>query len=90
MQAHLNRIYDLRSSRKRTWTQEQEEGLAQEEVPTQKELAPKKVTGKGKSPLKEPLLSDDQIPSSSKIVSPPNAESVPKESKPSTENKESK
>jgi len=90
MQAHLNRKYDLRSSRKRTRTQEQEEVVAQKEVPTRKELAPKKFTGKGKSPLKEPLLSDDKIPSSSKIVSPPHDESVSKESKPSAENKESK
>ena len=50
----------------------------------------KKVTDKGKSPLNKPLQSDDQIPSSSKVVTPPNAESVSKEVKPSAKNKESK
>ena len=34
MQAHFNRRYDLRSSRKRTRTQEQEEELPQKEAPT--------------------------------------------------------
>ena len=37
MQAHFNRRYDLRSSRKRTRTQEQEEELPQKEAPAQKE-----------------------------------------------------
>ena len=50
----------------------------------------KKVTDKGKSPLNKPLQSNDQTPSSSKVVTPPNAESVSKEVKPSAENKESK
>ena len=76
MQPHLERRHDLRSSRKRTQSQEQEE-----EAPSQKELVPKKVTSKGKNLLSEPLLSKDQIPSSSKIVSPPNTESVSKEIK---------
>ena len=36
------------------------------------------------------MHSNDQAPSSSKVVTPPNAESVSKEVKPSAENKESK
>ena len=49
-----------------------------------------KVTDKGKGLLNKPLQSNDQIPSSSKVVIPPNAKSVSKEVKPSAENKESK
>ena len=49
-----------------------------------------KVTDKGKGPLNKPLQSNDQIPSCSKVVIPPNTKSVSKEAKPSVENKESK
>ena len=49
-----------------------------------------KVTDKGKSPLNKPFLFDDQIPSSSKVVNPPNAKPVLKEAKSPAENKESK
>ena len=72
MQAQFNVKYDLRSSRKRTRTQEQEE------EPPQKESATKKNTDKGKNPLNIPLQSNDQVPSSSKIVNPPNVEPVSK------------
>ena len=37
MQAQFNRRYDLRSSRKRTRTQDREEELPQKEAPSQKE-----------------------------------------------------
>ena len=77
MQANFNRKYDLRSSRKRTRTQDQEEEPLQKEVSAQKESTVQKVTDKGKSPLNKPLQSNDQIPSSSKVVTHPNAESVP-------------
>ena len=90
MQAHFNRGYDLRPSRKRTHTQEQEEELPQEEAPAQKEDTMQKATDKGKKPLKKPLQSNDQIPSSSKEVIPPNTESMSKEVRPPVENKESK
>ena len=49
-----------------------------------------KVTDKGKGPLNKPLQSNDQIPSSSKLVTSPNAKAVSKEVKPTVENKESK
>ena len=49
-----------------------------------------KVTDKGKRPLNEPLQSNDQIPSSSKIAIPPNTKYESKEVKPLAENKESK
>ena len=78
MQAHLNRRYDLRSSRKRTRTQDQEEEPPQKEASAQKESTVQKVTDKGKSPLNKPLQSNDQIPSSSKVVSTPNVEFVSK------------
>ena len=78
MQAHFNRRFDLRSSRKRTWTQDQEEEPPQKEASAQKESTVQKVTDKGKSPLNKPLQSDDQIPSSSKVATLPNAESVSK------------
>ena len=42
MQAQFNRRYDLRSSRKRTRTQDQEEDTPQEEAPAQKEVTPQK------------------------------------------------
>ena len=78
MQAQFNRRYDLRSSRKRTRTQDQEAELPQKEAPAQKESTMQKVTDKGKGPLKKPLQSNDQIPSSSKVVIPPNTKSVSK------------
>ena len=90
IQTNFYRRYDLRSSRKRTQTQDHEEEPPQKEAPTQKESTMKKVTDKGKSPLNKPLQSNDQTPSSSKVVTPPNAKSVSKEVKPSAENKESK
>ena len=49
-----------------------------------------KATDKGKQPLNKPLQSNDQIPSSSKVVTSPNAKPVSKEVKPPIENKESK
>ena len=90
MQAQFNRRYDLRSSRKRTRTQDQEEELPQKEAPAQKDSTIQKVTDKGKGPLKKPLQSNDQIPSSSKVVIPPNTKSESQEVKPSAKNKESK
>ena len=78
MQAQFNVKYDLRSSRKRTRTQDQEEEPPQKEASAQKESATKKSIEKGKNPLNASSLSNDQIPSSSKIVSPPNAEPVSK------------
>ena len=79
MQAQFNVKYDLRSSRKRTRTRDQEDEPPQKEASAQKELATKRNIGKGKNPLNTPLQSNDQIPSSSKVVSPPNAEPVSKE-----------
>ena len=90
MEAQFNVKYDLRSSRKRTRTQEKEEEPPQKEAPAQKESATKKSIEKGKNPLNVPPQSNDQIPSSSKIVSPLNVESVSKEIKSSAENKEFK
>ena len=55
MQAHFNRRYDLRSSRKRTRTQDQEGEPPQKEAPAQKESTVQKVIDKGKSPLNKPL-----------------------------------
>ena len=55
MQAHFNRRYDLRSSRKRTRTQEQEEELPQKEAPAREESKIQKATDKGKQPLNKPL-----------------------------------
>ena len=49
-----------------------------------------KATDKGKGPLNKPLQSNDQTPSPSKVVIPPNTKSVSKEVKHSPENKESK
>ena len=80
MQAHFNMRYDIRSSRKRTRTQDEEEEPLQKEVSAQKESTMKNVTDKGKSPLNKPLQSNDQIPSSSKVATPPNAESVDRKS----------
>ena len=90
MQAHFNRRYDLRSSRKRTRTEEQEEELLQKEAPAQEESSMQKATDKGKQPLNKPLQSNDQIPSSSKVVTSPNAKPMSKEAHPPVENKESK
>lgn len=90
MQVHFIRKYDLRSSRKRTRNQDQEEEPPQKEAPAQKESTMKKVADKGKSLLNIPLQSNDQIPSSSNTISPPNVQSVSKEVKSSAENKESK
>ena len=50
MQAHLNRRYDLRSSKKRTCTQEQEEEPHQKEAPAQQESTMQKGTNKGYNP----------------------------------------
>ena len=55
MQANFNKIYDLRSSRKRNRTQDQEEEPPQKEAPAQKESTMQKVTDKGKKPLNKPL-----------------------------------
>ena len=55
MQAHFNRRYDLRSSRKRTRTQEQEEELPQKEAPSQEESTMQKATDKGKQSLNKHL-----------------------------------
>ena len=59
MQANFNRKYDLRSSRKRTRPQDQEEETPQKEVPAQKESATKRNTEKGKNPLNTPLQPND-------------------------------
>lgn len=90
MQAQFNVKYDLRSSRKRTRTQDREEEPPQKEAPTQKEMTMQKATEKGKSPLNTPLQSNNQGPSSSCTASPPNVQYVSKEIKFSAENKESK
>ena len=82
MQAHFNRRYDLRSSRKRYRTQEQEEELPQKEALAHKESTMQKVTDKGKGPLNKPLQSNDQFPSSSKVVIPPNTSLYQKKSNP--------
>ena len=81
MEAQFNVKYDLRSSRKRTRTQDQEEEPPQKEAPAQKESTTKKSIEKGKNPLNVPPQSNIQIPSSSKIVSPLNVELVSKEVK---------
>ena len=88
MQAHFNRRYDLKSSRKRTRTQDQEEEPPQKEAPAQEESTMQKATDKGKGPLNKPLQSRDQIPSSLKEVIPPNVKSMSKEVKTPAENKE--
>ena len=49
-----------------------------------------KFADKDKGPLKKHLQSNDQIPSSSKVVIPPNTKSVSKEVKPSAEIKNQK
>ena len=49
-----------------------------------------KVINKGKGPQNKPLQSNDQIPSSSKVVIPPNTKSVSKEVKPLVQRKYSK
>ena len=90
MQAHFNRSYDLRSSRKRTRTQEQEEELPQKEAPVQEESTMQKTTDKGKKSLNKPLHSNDHIPSSSKLATAPNTKPASKEVKPLAENRESK
>ena len=86
MQAQFHRKYDLRSSRKRTHTQEQEEEMPQKETIVQK------VKDKGKRPIIEPLHYNDSIPSSFKLASNPNTKVKPilKEEKPPTESKEPK
>ena len=71
MQAQFNRRYDLRSSRKRTRTQDQEEDTSQEEAPARKEANHQKTPDKGKRPLNQSLKSADQIPSSSQVATPP-------------------
>ena len=55
MQAQFNVKYDLRSSRKRTQIQDQEEEPPQNNAPAQKESAIKRNIEKGKSPLNTPL-----------------------------------
>ena len=86
MQAQFHRKYDLRSSRKRTRTQEQEEKMPQKETVVQK------VGDKGKRLITEPLHSNDSILSSSKLASNPNINVKPilKEEKPPAESKEPK
>ena len=90
MQAQFNVKYDLRSLRKRTRTQDQEEEPPQKEAPARKEMTMQKAAGKGKSPLNTALQSNNQGPSSSCTASPPNVQSVSKEVKSLAENKESK
>ena len=90
MQAQFNRRYDLRSSRKRTRTQDQEEDTPQEEAPTQKEVTPQKPPEKGKRPLNQSLQSDTLMPSSSQLTAPPKVEPIVKEVKPPLQSKDSK
>ena len=90
MQVQFHRKYDLRSSRKRTRIQEQEEEMPQKETFVQKETTVQKVGEIGKRPITEPLHSNDHIPSSSKLATTPNSKPVLKEVKLVVENKESK
>ena len=88
MQAQFNRRYDLKSSRKRTHTQDQEEDTPQEEAPAQKEAATQRTSDKGKRPLNQSLQSADQIPSSSQGATLPSVRPI--EVKPLPQNKYSK
>ena len=86
MQEKFHRKYDLRSSRKRTHTQEQEE-----ETP-QKEPVVQKIEDKGKKIVTKPLHPNVFVPYSSNIV--PNSiekfKPIPKEEKHPAESKEQK
>ena len=82
MQAKFNGRYELRSSRKRTRTQDQEEDTPQEEAPAQKEVTPQKPPKKGKRPLNQSPQSDILMPSSSQVTAPPKVKPIVKEFKP--------
>ena len=86
MQAQFHRKYDLRSSRKRTQTQELEEELPQKESVVQK------FEGKAKKPINEPIHSNVSIPSSSKPIddSHVTVKNIPTEDKPPVMPKEPK
>ena len=90
MQAQFNRRYDLRSSRKRNRTQDQEEDTPHEEAPAQKEATAQRTLDKGKRPLNQYLQSADNIPSSSQGATLPSVKPILKEVKPIPQNKDPK
>ena len=88
MQAQFNRRYDLRSSRKRTRTQDEEEDTPQKSASAQKEVNTQKPPEKGKRPLNQSLQSDIQMPSSSQVAVSPDNKPTVKEVKPPPQSKE--
>ena len=64
--------------------------MPQKEAIVQKEKMVQKAPDKGKRPRNEPLHSNNQVPSSSKLTTTPNPKHVLKEVKPEVENKEPK
>ena len=89
MQAKFNKKYDLRSSRKRTCTQDEEEDTPQKPAPVQEEMA-QRTPDEGKRPLDQPLQSDTQRPTASQVTASPNVKPIVKEVKPPLQSKYAK